>query len=365
MTSIQSNYADLPPSEAAERRLVIEQGGRLSAVLRAAEERAELSSAIGDLWRWAIWLVMIRGYRATTTGAKYAAAVADCLAHLQAQRVDWQVCTLSDLENWLRSLYVSRRVGASHRSVGVSAVKSFYRWRSSRGLGRDCSFGLTAPKVPRKMPRNFTPAELRKLFSAVKSNASTPLVEVRDRSILLLLLSSGLRREEISTLRTADVSIDGRVGVVRICGKGAKEREVPIEGPVVKSLVEWLDARRQDGRASCPEVFAEYHSGRHGGMSPGGVERVVKRYAKLAGLNRWGVHVFRVTFATLLYDDGVDIERIRILMGHESIETTRRYLSVSNKNRTARLQPHRQHAALGTAPEGMPAWARALEGKRG
>ena len=363
MTSTPVIAPELPPSEAAERRLVMEQGGRLAAVMRAAEGRAELSSAVGDLWRWAIWLVMIRGYRATTTGAKYAAALADCLGHLQQQGVDWQACTLADLENWLRSLYVTRRVGASHRSVAVSAVKSFYRWRSSRGLGRDCSFGLTSPKVPRKMPRKFSPAELRQLFAAVKSHASTPLVELRDRAILLVLLSTGLRREEIGMLRSADVSIDGRVGVVRISGKGAKEREVPIEGPVVKSLVAWLDARRQDGRANCAEVFAEYHSGRHGAMSPGGVERVVKRYAKLAGLNRWGVHVFRVTFATLLYDDGVDIERIRILMGHESIETTRRYLAVANKNRTARLQPHRQHAALGTAPEGMPAWARMLEGK--
>lgn len=363
MTGPDEFAASLPPAEAAERKLVLEQGGRLAAVLRAAETRPELETAIADLWRWAIWLVMIRGYRATTTGAKYAAALADCLAHLHANGVDWQSCALVDLENWLRSLFVSRRVGASHRSVAVSAVKSFYRWRSSRGLGRDCSFGLTAPKVPRKMPRKFTGAELRQLFAAVRSHASTPLVELRDKAILLLLLSSGLRREEVGTLRTADLSIDGRVGIVRVSGKGAKEREVPIEGPVVKALVEWLDARRKDGRASCSEVFAEYHSGRHGGMSPGGVERVVKRYAKLAGLNRWGVHVFRVTFATLLYDDGIDIERIRILMGHESIETTRRYLSVSNKNRTARLNPHRQHAALGTAPEGMPAWARMMEGK--
>ena len=98
-----------------------------------------------------------------------------------------------------------------------------------------------------------------------------------------------------------------------------------------------------------------------GPLGPGGVERVVKRYAKLGNVRRWGVHVFRVTFATLLYDDGVDIERIRILMGHESIETTRRYISVSQRNRKDRLKPHRQHAALGTAPDGMPAWAKQLE----
>ena len=72
--------------------------------------------------------------------------------------------------------------------------------------------------------------------------------------------------------------------------------------------------------------------------------------------------MFRVTFATALYDDGTDIERIRIVMGHESIETTRGYLAVSNRQRSVRLAPTRQHAALGTAPAGMPRWARALEG---
>lgn len=353
----------LSASEAVERGALLDRGGRLAAVMRAAEADETLTPAVGDLWRWAIWLVMIRGYRASTTGAKYLAAVCDLLRHVAGRKLDWQVLDLDEIEGWLRSLYVQRRTGASHRSVGVSAVKSFYRWRGARGRGRDCSFGLTAPKVPRRVPRKFSGAELKAFFAAVRAHAASPLVELRDRALLLVLLASGLRREEVSSLRQDEVTIEGRTGVLRVTGKGAKEREVPIEGPVVKALVEWLDARRQDGRAKGPEVFSEYRSGKFAALGPGGVERVVKRYAKLGSLRRWGVHVFRVTFATLLYDDGVDIERIRILMGHESIETTRRYISISQRNRRDRLKAHRQHAALGTAPDGLPGWARALEGQ--
>lgn len=361
LTPAETQVGDLSPAEAAERDSLLARGGRLAAVMRAAEADSALAGAVGDLWRWAIWLVMIRGYRASTTGAKYAAAVADLLRHVAARGQDWRELALEEIEAWLRSLYVQRRTGASHRSVAVSATKSFYRWRGARGRGRDCSFGLTAPKVPRKVPRKFTGAELKAFFAAIKAHAQSPLIEVRDRALLLVLLASGLRREEVSTLRQDEVSIEGRIGVLRVTGKGAKEREVPIEGPVVRALVEWLDARRKDGRATGVEVFSEYRSGKFGPLGPGGVERVVKRYAKLGNVRRWGVHVFRVTFATLLYDDGVDIERIRILMGHESIETTRRYISVSQRNRKDRLKPHRQHAALGTAPDGMPAWAKQLE----
>ena len=74
--------------------------------------------------------------------------------------------------------------------------------------------------------------------------------------------------------------------------------------------------------------------------------------------------MFRVTFATQLYDEGVDIERIRIVMGHESIETTRRYLAVSRRMRDVRLQPHRQHEVLGTRPVGFPLWAAHLQDQK-
>ena len=93
-----------------------------------------------------------------------------------------------------------------------------------------------------------------------------------------------------------------------------------------------------------------------------GVERRVRQAARTAGLRQWGVHRFRVTFATLLYDDGAGIEEIRNLLGHESIETTRRYIDVSERARKTRLSASAQHVALGTRNTSGPRWLAAALG---
>ena len=197
---------------------------------------------------------------------------------------------------------------------------------------------------------------------AALSSARHERMRARDRALLLLLLTTGARREEVSSLRMRDIAFDGRIAVVRIFGKGAKEREVAIEGPVIQALLEWIELRRKISTAH-DALFVGFHSAGEGvALAPGGVERCVQRYCRRAGVRHSGVHVFRVTFASQLYDDGVDLERIRIVMGHESIETTRKYLAVSNRQRSVRLKPHRQHAALGTSPIGLPRWAAAMEG---
>lgn len=356
----------LSAAELAERENILAQGGRLAATMLAAEARAWPAGLLADVWRWAVWLVMVRGFRGKTTATNYLRRLCDFAAWLIAHpsAPDWRSVNLDELEDWLKSLYVARRHGKSHRSVACSAVKSFYRWRSARGYGRDCSLGLVAPKLDRRVPRRHTPAELRAIFGQLDS-ARNSAMRTRDCALLLLLLTTGARREEVAQLRLADVAFDGRIATVRILGKGAKEREVSIEGPVIRALLDWIDVRRKQG-TSHEALFVTFHAREvFLPMSEGSVERTVKRYARRAKVRHYGVHVFRVTFATNLYDDGTDLERIRIVMGHESIETTRRYLAVSNRQRSVRLKPHRQHAALGTAPEGLPLWARNLEGKPG
>jgi site-specific recombinase XerD len=160
--------------------------------------------------------------------------------------------------------------------------------------------------------------------------------------------------------------VSDRKGQVHVFGKGAKERTVPIVGPVVRELVKWLEVRSRIDQLHTDAVFVNLS--RAGGLGAGlgvkGVENTVKRTARRAGLGSWGVHRFRVTFATMLYDDGTDIERIRVLMGHESIETTRRYLAVSSRMNRHSLKAHRQHAALGTVPDDLPLWAQDIERKR-
>lgn len=355
--------AELGASGMAERRALLAEGGRFAAALRLAEERPwPAAEMLADLWRWALWLVMVRGRRGQTTGARYVGAVMRWGGWCAEHGVDYREATLDELDAFVRWMYAGLRLSPSARAVTIVAVRSFYAWRSSRRGGRNCAAELRVPRRPRRMPRKYTPGQLRKLFAAAeKSNYGGELTRVRDRAILLLLYSAGLRREELCTLRLADVTIEtARIATVRVFGKGAKERVVAVEGPVVNALAEWIQLRTQSRHARLPELFCSV--GAEGGaLQPTGLERIVKRTAQRAGLTHWGVHMFRVTFATQLYDEGVDLERIRIVMGHESIETTRGYIAVSNRQRSVRLPAHRQHAALGTMPEGLPRWAKQLE----
>ncbi|HEU0095936.1 MAG TPA: tyrosine-type recombinase/integrase [Rhizomicrobium sp.] len=203
---------------------------------------------------------------------------------------------------------------------------------------------------------------MRALFRAIAQ--SSGIREVRDRSAVLLLLATGLRREELCTLQLQQLELTARRGVVRVMGKGAKERDVPFEGPVVDALHAWLNQRESlPFEHDTNAVFIALTGPTRGDpLSLRSFETMVAVHARAANLRDWGVHRFRVTFATQLYDEGADIETIRHLMGHESIETTRRYLAVSERARRTRLSADRQHRVLGTKPTGAPLWVRMATG---
>ena len=347
----------------AERDVILGEGGAFASALRRAEAGAWPSpEMLADLWRWALWLVMVRGYRGATTGARYVSSLARWGGWCAEHGVDYQVATLDELDAFTRWLYAGLRLSASSRAVTISSLRSFYGWRSSRRGGRHCAHDLRVPKRAQRMPRKYSPAQLRALFGAI-SKGYTEADRIRDRAVLLLLYATGIRREELVSLRLTDVQIESRrIATVRVHGKGAKERIVAIEGPVVDALGKWLDFRLNTPKlADGVELFCGLHRYAGWPLQPEGLERIVKRCAERAGVTPWGVHMFRITFATQLYDDGVDLERIRIALGHESIETTRGYIAVANRQRSVRLPSHRQHNALGSLPEDLPGWAKQLE----
>jgi site-specific recombinase XerD len=190
---------------------------------------------------------------------------------------------------------------------------------------------------------------MQKLFAASRKGI-TPLVCQRDEAMLILLYATGMRREEIANLRPDQVDMDERIAVIRIEGKGAKEREVAVEGPAMTMLRAWLATRAELDGVIAETVFFTVRRNWWGRpMRAKTVENAVRAMAIRAELGEWGVHRFRVTFATRL---------------HETIETTRRYIAVSGKQRKFRLKAHRQHEVLGTRPEGFPRWAQKLTGER-
>lgn len=354
--AVRSVPGDLSRDVLAIREQVLGQIGHTrSAImaLEASEAAGHISAqACAEVWAWVTWMSVIRGNEIRTTAALYVRMVTLYLEWCFAEPVDYAVASMADMEAWQRWLYLARKHSAQHRTRQGYAVRSFYAWRSIHGIGANCGAHLRLPKEVRKMPRKYADDQVRAMLEAAATHPS-PVTAQRDRLLILFLFATGCRREELSKLDVGDVDLGQRVGMVRVSGKGNKERVVPIEGPVVEELRRWLLARDQL-RPDSQALFTTIQRP-PGRMTLNAVERVVRRAAVGAGLREWGVHRFRVTYATALYDQGSDIEEIRILLGHSSIETTRRYISVSSRMRKTRIRAGHQHALLGQSA-GVPSW---------
>lgn len=359
----------LPNGDLLARHRAAMLGDRkLRETMRRVEGWALPAPALAELWLWLVHLHLDMGSRPSTTCASYGRTVGRflrwCRFEADAEPVDHREARLKVFERWQRWLAVEVRNGEVWRKQQVMALRNFYDWRRSRGLATsNVAADLRAPRSKPKPAKKYTDAQLQGLFRAV--DAQTERRRNRDRLVVLLLLTTGMRREELSRLSLGDIELGRNTGVVRIAGKGAKERDVPFEGPVCGALRDWLQERESlpfefDRDALFVAVAGPTRGAR---LAVKGLEQVITALARKAKLREWGVHRFRVTFATQLYDDGADIETIRALMGHESIETTRRYLAVSERARRTRLNADRQHHVLGTKPTGKPLWSRLAAGE--
>ena len=355
----------MPVSDAATdpmRAALLAEGGPLAAGLRAVDASGVGAAAVAEVWQWAGWLRIVRGLRGATTVTRYVDIVRRYLAWCQSRALNYATLRHTDVEAWQQDLYLRARNRPSWRAQQLVAVRQFYRWRAAQGIGCDCADGVRGPTIRVQTPRKYGKKELRVLLQSAAGDA---LQQLRDRALLLVLLCTGGRREEIAMLDLQQIEIGKRTGLVRFYGKGAKEREVAIEGPVVDQLRRWLVERERVSPIHDPDaLWLSVHSGAHYGrrLRVQGVEDCVSRHARSAKLRTWGVHRFRVTFATQLYDAGYDIERIRAVMGHDSIETTRRYISVSERRRQVRASARYQRELLGFADSDLPHWAQQMEG---
>ncbi len=173
------------------------------------------------------------------------------------------------------------------------------------------------PKQSRKLPVYLVEGELRKLFEA--PDLTTPL-GIRDRTMMVLLSFCGMRLQELVGLNTSHVSFESRT--IRVMGKGSKERLIPMNEEVVRSLTSWMEVRKPaDGEQA---VFVNRFGHRLSGRM---VEKIVDKYVSMAGLKKTGLspHKLRHTFATLLHSKDVDLVEIQSLLGHSSIATTQIY----------------------------------------
>lgn len=208
-------------------------------------------------------------------------------------------------------------------SVGrtLAAIRSYYRYLLRQGLvERNPSELVSTPKREKRLPYHLSIDEVTTL---VEAPSGSETLSIRDRAILELLYSSGLRVSELTALDVGALDLDG--GLVRVLGKGGKERIVPLGSHAVRALDLYLKALppAASGRA----LFLNSRGGR---ITRRSVARIVDRYIlHVATMKKVSPHTLRHTFATHLLEGGVDLRAIQELLGHASLSTTQKYTHVN------------------------------------
>jgi len=220
------------------------------------------------------------------------------------------------------------RAGLARTSQGraLSAVRGLFRYAVREGaVAANPARAVKTPKAARTLPRHLRPGEIEALVEA--PDTSEPLGR-RDRALLELLYATGLRVGELVSLDWPDLDLGAQV--LRVLGKGGKERMVPFGRAAAEALrawlADWAEVRAEAGADADPEAEPVFLNHRGGRLTERSVRRRLDRYVPAAALAA-GVHphTLRHTFATHLLEAGADLRSIQELLGHASLSTTQRY----------------------------------------
>ena len=241
--------------------------------------------------------------------------------------------TGADLYSYLADRH---QKGFSSRSTArfLSCARGFYRYQLREGRLRENPLALVEnPKLPRSLPKSLTEADVERLLSA--PDLSEPL-GLRDRTMLELLYACGLRVSELVGLTLTEVNL--RQGVVRVTGKGSKERLVPLGEEASDWLNRYLKEARPQLLHNAPSDIL-FPSNRRRAMTRQTFWHRIKHWAQRAGVEKpLSPHTLRHAFATHLLNHGADLRVVQLLLGHSDLSTTQIYTHVAR----ARLQE--QHA---------------------
>ncbi|TCV82989.1 site-specific tyrosine recombinase XerD [Sulfurirhabdus autotrophica] len=239
--------------------------------------------------------------------------------------------TLLDVEHFDLLDYLSYKVSLKARpsstSRVLSSVKRFYQYQLRQGkISVDPSLQIESPKMVRLLPRSLTETDVEALLNAPDVNTALGL---RDRTMLETLYATGLRVSELVALKISEVSLD--MGVVRISGKGNKERLVPLG----EEALDWIRRFAQEARPGL--LSGKLHDAlfltqRGESMTRQAFWYLIKRYVAQAGLHETvSPHTLRHAFATHLLNHGADLRVVQMLLGHSDISTTQIYTHVARE----------------------------------
>jgi integrase/recombinase XerC len=213
------------------------------------------------------------------------------------------------IKNGLAKTTASRR---------LATVRSFFKFLHREGYIKSNPAKLVSnPRVPKLLPKYLS---IDEVFSLVEKPEGIGFLLARDRAILELLYSSGLRVSELSGLNIDDLNI--KEGMIKVRGKGRKERIVPVGSKAIYAIKSYIVERM----LIKSKEIAFFLNRRGTRLTDRGVRRIVVKYARVSGIDRQiGPHTLRHTFATHLLHGGVDLRVLQELLGHSSLSTTQKY----------------------------------------
>lgn len=225
---------------------------------------------------------------------------------------------------YLEHLHRQGRANAT-LSRNLASLRSFYHFLLQTEVIRtDPTANVETPKIPKRLPKVLTVAEVDRLLSA--PHVSSP-AGARDKAMLELLYATGIRVSELVSIRLSDVNL--AAGFLRCRGKGDKERIIPVGEVAIETLLHYLRwGRAQLLRdAECEALFLNHHGMQ---MSRQGFWKILKKYARSAGIVKdITPHTLRHSFATHLLERGADLRAVQEMLGHADISTTQIYTHVT------------------------------------
>jgi integrase/recombinase XerC len=230
----------------------------------------------------------------------------------------------ADLRAWLAA-EATAGAGNATRARRLSAVRSFYRFLARRhGVENPALKLIATPRSKRPVPRALATDQAREVTDSIAEMSVTAAMQARDTALFTLLYGCGLRIAEALALDVRDAPLPGADGLLRVVGKGSKERVVPVLPAVRKAIDAWLalHPNRQPDSA----LFLGARGKR---LDPAVAQRTLRNFRRLHGLPEHATpHALRHSFATHLLAGGADLRSIQDLLGHASLSTTQRYTSV-------------------------------------
>ncbi|MEN9555160.1 MAG: Tyrosine recombinase XerC [Planctomycetota bacterium] len=253
-----------------------------------------------------------------------------------------EVGILRNYVSWLHECGYARTTVARR----LACLRSFFRYCNREGI---CDLNpakpLRTPRTGRKLPHFLTTEQIGTLLTAPPANQPAG---IRDRAILETMYSAGLRVSELVGLDVGDW--DRSAGILRVLGKGRKERLAPVGSYATKALDNWMEFRQPDVKAPEKQRAALFLNRFGRRLTTRSIGRLLETHIQTAGLSSQTTpHTLRHTFATHLLDGGADLRSVQELLGHKSLTTTQIYTHVSTRRLRETYEKAHPHASRNKA----------------